>query len=117
MLKPSRRARFSMLGSTSAFGQNNCNLNINTFYRAPIGQENWSVKHIEPEAANIAALKNKQSKGINNSTIKPNRLPIMKATVKAAPIRYTSNVIRNHHRTQDRLRETSKRAGREHYLS
>ena len=45
------------------------------------------------------------------------RLPVMRPTIKPAPNRFVSSVIRNHYRTQDVLDESSHRADRECCLS
>ena len=129
MLRPSRRPRFNaatLASAENAFGSSNCNLRINTFYKAPVGKESWAVKHIKPRR-HVA----KSSANVNNVT-EPNeqkaarrpkyqpvyrRLPIMRPSIQPAPNRFVSNVIKNHYRTQDVLEESSNRAFRECCLS
>ena len=52
MLRPSRRPRFNPASqverASSGLQPENGDLQMNTFYRAPIGQEQWAIKHIEP---------------------------------------------------------------------
>ena len=49
-LRPSRRPRFNpsiqIERASSGLRPESCDLRMNTFYRAPIGQEKWAIKHI-----------------------------------------------------------------------
>ena len=61
LLKPQRRPReVRPTTKFSNFGPESCDLQINTFYQAPIGQENWSVKHIKLRSHTMAFNKKKQ---------------------------------------------------------
>ena len=61
MLKPSRRPRPLRPNTKfSEFGPESCDLQINTFYQAPIGQENWAVKHIKLRSQTVVFNKKKQ---------------------------------------------------------
>ena len=124
MLKPSRRPRFhptlaadelfpSFLGDTgieNSFMPEDGQV-MNTFYNAPVGRENWSIKHIEPRA-HSQAIKNVISLVNQRRASMQERLPKILPTVKAAPPRFVSNVMKNHYRTQDKASESSRRAGR-----
>ena len=71
MLKPNRRPRFhptiqaaeelfpSFLGDIGI--DNSYMIDdrhvMNTFYNAPVGRENWSIKHIEPRARTQVFMK------------------------------------------------------------
>ena len=124
MLKPSRRPRFhptlaadelfpSFLGDTGI--EDSLMLEdgqvMNTFYNAPVGRENWSIKHIEPRA-HTQAIKNVISLVNQRRASMQERLPKILPTVKAAPPRFVSKVMKNHYRTQDKVSESSRRAGR-----
>ncbi len=127
-LKPSRRPRFTHdmydEAARGVFDFDACNLRINKFYKAPIGEEDWSIKHIEPRARSLAHrttggahMHSKASRMVQEQQVKTTRLPIMRPTVQAAPQRFVKNVMTNHYRTQDLLSESSDKAGREVYLS
>ena len=61
MLRPTRRSRFNINQQVASSGNemysgrgggtpNNLQINtFNTFYRAPVGRENWAIKHIKPQ--------------------------------------------------------------------
>ena len=109
MLKPSRRPRFNAAALSSAenaFGPTNCNLRINTFYKAPVGKETLAVKHIQPRPASINAV-TEPDLPVRKITSKYQpvyrRLPVMRPKIKPVPSRFASNVIRNHYRTQDMM--------------
>ena len=58
-MKPSRRPkpmrRRLQTGDNYGNGDaNGCNLRINTFYGAPIGAENWAIKHIKLRSQSVA---------------------------------------------------------------
>ena len=91
----------------AAFGIDNCNLRINSFYKAPVGQENWAVKHIKPRPASLVAEPHHSVIEVEKRAPVLRRLPLMRPKVKAVPSRFASNVIRNHYRTQDVLEESS----------
>ena len=124
MLKPSRRPRFhttyaadelfpSFLGDTGI--EDSLMLEdgqvMNTFYNAPVGRENWSIKHIEPRFHSMA-IKNVMELVNQRRVSMQERLPKIMPTVKAAPPRLVSKVMKNHYRTQDKASESSRRAGR-----
>ena len=89
---------------------------MNTFYNAPVGRENWSIKHIKPRA-NTQILKKAQTLKKNALLNKKDkaslqRLPTIVPTVEPVPPRFVSKVMQNHYRTHDRVTECAKRAGR-----
>lgn len=118
MLKPSRRPR-PLRPSTkfSEFGPESCDLQINTFYQAPIGQENWTVKHIKLRSQTVVFNKKKQQQQQAAINRQMSRLPPMRPIVKAFPSRFVSDVMKKHYRTQETCQESSMRASREYCLS
>ena len=105
-LKPSRRPRFNPSASEMAqaeAGRRSCDLRINSFYGAPIGKEDWRIKHIVPKRS--TSIQQKPQPVVY-------KLPVMKPTVKPAAPRYVGKVMRNHFRTQELLSNSSYRAER-----
>ena len=94
-LKPSRRPRFinEMYeeAARGVFDFDACNLRINKFYKAPIGEEDWSIKHIQPRARSFAnkTTVHKNTKSMRASqdmaAARTTRLPVMRPKVQAAP--------------------------------
>jgi len=49
LLKPNRRPRPLRANTrhfNNEYGPESCDLQINTFYQAPVGEENWAIKHM-----------------------------------------------------------------------
>lgn len=92
-------------------GDDSASHNFNTFYKAPIGKENWKIKHIEPKhtCSNEPAAKNMQRR--------LSMLPEMRPTVMPYPAKYVTRVIKNHYRTSSVASESSARASQEVRLS
>ena len=74
MLRPSRRSRFNLNQQVATSGNelfsgqgrdtpNNLQINtFNTFYRAPVGRENWAIKHIKPQQQRSSSMINAPTK-------------------------------------------------------
>ena len=82
---------------------------MNTFYQAPVGRENWSIKHIETRHKRPAFKKSLTMKNPNQLY---SRLPRIKPKVIDVNPRHASKVLCNHYRTQDRLCDSSRHATR-----
>jgi len=83
---------------------------INSFYRAPIGEENFQVKHMELKP--VAIVKTDESR--NNQLV---RAPSVDMRAKPLNSRFERKVLFNHERTQRKLSSCSKQASRECSLS
>ena len=99
------------------YGIDQCDLRINKFYKAPIGDENWAIKHIKLRSSSTMGTTQRQQEEQKRRLSLMNRLPVMKPLVKPANPRYVTKVMRNHYRTQDLLADSSRRAGKEVVLS
>ena len=116
MMKPSRRARPKKSQKEKGSDFDTCDLQINTFYGLPVGEENWRVKVIKDRSFSVSqrADPDRATRVIRQPR---GRLPAMKPLVIAHPHSFVSSVMKAHWDTQDRLVETSRRARKEYVLS
>ena len=77
-------------------GNDNCSLQINTFYQAPVGEENFQIKHLEP----CVTEKVEREETPSNKVFYP-LCQVDNFQSKATPVnpRFERKVLFNHERT------------------
>ena len=86
---------------------------MNTFYHAPIGEENFQIKHLEVKKCDAEEEK-AYGVSINPALMRP---PSVEERVKPLNPRFERKVLYNHERTQRKISTCSKWANYEQSLS
>ena len=89
------------------------NKRINTFYQAPIGEENFQIKHLEVKKCEVSE-ETEPDVGMNPLLMRP---PSVEERVKPLNPRFERKVLYNHERTQRKITTSSKWANYEQSLA
>ena len=86
---------------------------INTFYHAPIGEENFQIKHLEVKKSEVTE-EEAPDESMNPILMRP---PSVEERVKPLNPRFERKVLYNHERTQRKILTSSKGAHLEYNLA